>query len=84
MFNAFTHPQIVGKHECKDSDALIVVAAGHWTTDVAGHHSDETGGKQTRPGGPHFFGEEISGYRCQATEGKNKHLTLLSRTSLQY
>ncbi|MPC12575.1 hypothetical protein E2C01_005276 [Portunus trituberculatus] len=61
---------VISKHEGKDSDALVVVAAGHRATDVAGHHSDEARSEQPRTRGPHFFGQEVGGYRCQATEQK--------------
>lgn len=74
----YTHPQIIGEHEREDGDALIVVAPGHRATDVAGHHGDETRSEQPCPGRPHFFGEEVGGYRCQATGRERQAATYTS------
>lgn len=65
-----THPKIVCELECKDGNALIVIAACHWTTNVSWYNGHEAGSKQSCSWRPQFLCQQIcwDGSQPTATE----------------
>lgn len=73
----FTYPEVVGKLQGKDGDALVVKRTCHRARDVAWNNGDEAGCQQPRTLVPQLPGQQEGGDGSQATEHRRQKDTYI-------